>query len=243
MRIRSWSTPLECLLIPLGVLILQYHGIPFWYALMGLRTGFPALDWLPAITTSLTLEGVNVWMWAFRRGPLSIFIGTLTVFLLVSGPLIQTGLPLWASFQSEVRVGGELAAAQRQVDYYRTLTEHRSGWQEDIRKAEGRLEVAQRTDTIRLPLIHLVRTGMLLAVFVLFSVVVPLALRSLGEKARSARQTVLERIQDRLRRDGPPAWMTKETVASLLEHHNRMAAAKPVLGNVTIRRLGRRMGL
>ena len=231
---------LEVGVIPLGIVLLQAHGVPFWRAIVGFNTGMAWVDWAPAILWSGTLEWINVWQWGFKRG---YTIGAITALLLVTGPMVEVGMPLYRSLAAEIAAPSSASDAERRVAYYRALVEKRSGWQDDLRRAETDSAQATTLYVTRLPAAHIIRTSMLLITLILFAGAVPMALRSLNTRSRAAKQTTLDRIQEVVRAGRAPEWMSKHLAESLLTHYEREAMGRSVLSPTTIARLGRRMHL
>lgn len=128
---------LPLLILPLFVVLLQWHSIPFWRGVIGPVAG---------VAASLGLELVSLWRWwvpprgAPGRAPLPgglrlprfRLLGLLAVSLLLAGPLYQVGSPLAAealrlSTRERVHrsrledVSRELARAGRSLDRYERM--------------------------------------------------------------------------------------------------------------------------
>jgi hypothetical protein len=133
---------LPLLILPLAVVLLQSHGIPFWQAQAG---PWPGLGW------SLLLELIALWLW-FRPGrrwwrPLA-WAATL---LLLAGPLYRVSDPLVQDLVALRGENGALAAripllqaqtaeARQSLDRYQRLSlAGRYGWQGKIDQAEAHL--------------------------------------------------------------------------------------------------------
>ena len=133
---------LPLLILPLAVVLLQSHGIPFWQAQVG---------WWPGLGWSLLLELISLWLW-FRQGrrwwrPMA-WAATL---LLLAGPLYRVSDPLVRDLAS-LRDGDQVlvlqaALLQAQEDeagqsldrYQRLSLAGRYGWQGKIDEVEARL--------------------------------------------------------------------------------------------------------
>ena len=139
-------------LIPLSIILLQAHGIPFWYTIVRFHTNVWWMDWAPAALWSLTLEVISIWGWlsnepwklkGIKIEPKKAF-ATVVTLLLISGPLIQTLAPLFERSVLEVADDTEVGDALVEVEYYRQLASTRSGWQDDLRLAENELRLVRK---------------------------------------------------------------------------------------------------
>lgn len=148
--------PLFALLaLPAGVVLLQWHGIPFWRDLTDDwwwgTLGSPALEWLglwawatQARLAAETVEGEPwSWPWLARLGRegLALLAAGLLTALAVAGPLYHVGAPLLKEAQAG---SAALASAGRWADVLDTL--QAASRQENRRVGEQIIEAARETD-------------------------------------------------------------------------------------------------
>ena len=117
------------LVIPLGVYLLQWKGIPFWVGLFGMTGG---------VACSVGLEIGSLWLWSRPGRPgLAGWVRPLAwaaTLLLLAGPVVNVGGPLYADLVAaapsaalEARLEAE---ARRSVDQARATV---ALWEDKIR--------------------------------------------------------------------------------------------------------------
>jgi len=70
---------LPLLILPLSILLLQSHGIPFWQRQVGF---WPGIGW------SVLLELISLWLW-FQPATRPRLLALATTLLLLAGPLLR----------------------------------------------------------------------------------------------------------------------------------------------------------
>ena len=133
------------LVLPLGIVLLQHHGVAYWQAALG------SLAW--GAFTSGTLEVFNLWAWfELERAPEArggketvwreaggaktgwfLFAG-LTTAVLIAAPLYDVGRPLAAAGAKEELVAGRQETLGVEGERLTALALKRPGWRRVERK-------------------------------------------------------------------------------------------------------------
>ena len=142
---------LPLLILPLSIVLLQSHGIPFWQSQVG---RWPGIGW------SILLELISLWLW-FQPARKHRLLALATTLLLLAGPLHQIGFPLIKEFamnqetparmEANIKaIQGEITEAERSLDRYQQLAlAGRYGWLGAMEQAEAAL-AAKRGELVAL---------------------------------------------------------------------------------------------
>lgn len=151
-QMNARPSPYAWIILPLGILLLQHHGIVFWTTMIAEWPGWGltllAHPW-DGWGLSVGLEVVNLWSWPRWRRPAWLVIAAVTTVLLVAGPLYQVSFPLAQSLLSPrgskartAEIGlldSEILVILASLATYRKNSETRVGWQVKIDEAEAAL--------------------------------------------------------------------------------------------------------
>ena len=191
------------LIVPLGIALLQWKGIPFWMALFA--------DPVAGVGASVFLEVSALWLWWNARR-WSVLAGVVTV-LLLAGPVMQVGGPLWSDLTTaapkaaadariEANAFQALQDARRAVglweakieagDYDRRFAGQYTAAREDLARREADWKAAAGAalatgNADRLGWRTRAEIAGTLAAFLVFQVLVILAIRDLASRAETPR--------------------------------------------------------
>jgi len=193
-RFPSWLFPAVAL--PLCVLLLQWHGIPFWQELTGSR-GWGAL-------ASPALEWLGLWAWheqaraqaaTVREGALFVAAGLITA-LLVAGPLYQVGKPLLVELRQSQALGRIIERTEGSLEVVKDASrqENRKVGQQivsltmEANDADRELAGADLSKRRALPGMEKVLIGAHLALLIVLAVGTVAAVRVLGQQEFTRRR-------------------------------------------------------
>lgn len=181
---------LGLMIIPLGIIIIQFHAVPFWYSVVGFKTEYVWLNWLPAIIWSLTLELVSIWRWLVREHRIFAVIVTI---LLVGGPLMQTVEPLYVQVVTAEVSSQDLKEAEGSVKYFEDLIESgRRGWQDDLRTAKEDLKTLRKNAKIVQAPVAVAKSLWVVISLTIFTLAIVTALSDLaGEATKSGSPSIM----------------------------------------------------
>ena len=141
---------LPLLILPLGILLLQWHGVPYWQARLG---------WWPGLSASILVELLSLWRWYQPAGP-GLFrwfrpMAWTATALLLWGPLNQVAADAVLEWQ-RLAVNGQGAAVAMEVEdaeirqalasvahLQGLLAAGRFGWRDDLRTAQATLTASR----------------------------------------------------------------------------------------------------
>lgn len=135
---------LTYIVIPIGIVIMQSHSVPFWYQLVRWQTGIWWLDWIPAALWSIGLELISIWQWLQPKAAHKKWFGMIVTLLLLGGPLYQTVTPVYIAWTAHASSPTSVTDAERNVKYFKDLiASGRRGFLEAEQNAEAALNEAQ----------------------------------------------------------------------------------------------------
>jgi|GEM_PF-2483637 len=198
---------LPLLILPLSILLLQSHGIPFWQHQVGF---WPGIGW------SVLLELISLWLW-FQPATRPRLLALATTMLLLAGPLYEISFPAIKEFVmnqgaptlAQGRIAsleGEITEAERSLDRYQRLAlAGRYGWLGAMEQAEavlaakrGQLATLTRVAAesgarSRLNGQHMALVAAQALSLVIFQIAAVLAIRALGRKREEAQSPQQDR--------------------------------------------------
>lgn len=182
---------LAIVVIPLGIIIMQSHSIPFWHELVQWHTDYWWVNTIPGVLWSVTLELISLWQWLQPKQWKQKRFGILVTILLIGGPLYQTVTPVYIAWTAKATTPQEVAKAEADVAFVQEqLASGRKGaviWQ-NLENAQAKLaEVQQREKlTSSQPILFYARAVALALSMLVFTYSTVLALDALSRS--SARQ-------------------------------------------------------